>query len=191
MATTTGGEGIAHVYAVALYDVAAEASTIAEVEAELHALGTGLKSDPRLIRFLETPTVPFDAKRKVLMSALKGMSTPVLNLLSLLIEHGRIALFDTMVDSFHRYANEKAGIAEVSVESARALDAQETAQLKAMLHRKLNQEIKLKEVVRPELLGGMVVTHSGRSWDTSIAHRLARIVDKIEEVKTLGQIVNQ
>jgi F-type H+-transporting ATPase subunit delta len=191
MATTTGGEGIASVYAVALYDVAAESGKVANIEAELLDLSAGLKSDPRLIRFLETPTVPFEAKRKVLLSALSGLSKPVLNLLSLLIQHGRIALFDAMVDAYHRYANEKAGIAEVSVQSARALDSKEQENLIAMLHKKLKQQIKLKEEVRPELLGGMVVTHSGRSWDASIAHRLSRIVDKIEEVKTLGQAVNQ
>jgi F-type H+-transporting ATPase subunit delta len=190
MPTTTGGQSIAYAYAEALYDVASEGGNVVSVEAELQAIDKALSAEPRLRLFLETPTVPFEDKRKVLTSALSGISKPVLNTLCLAIEHGRISLFDAMVHAFHRHANEKAGVAEVNVISARQLDARELENLSAVLQKKLNQKIKLVESVRPELLGGIVVTHNDRNWDASVSHRLERIVNKIEEVKTLAPVVN-
>ena len=184
------GQSIAHVYAEALYDVAAEAGTVADTERELDALAKALAGDVRLRLFLETPTVPVETKRKVLTSALSGVSKPVLNLMLLAIEHARINVFGAIASGFHRHANKKAGIAEVEVSSARALDSNEQDRLKAMMAKKLNQKVVLIEHVRAELLGGLILTHDGRAWDGSIVHRLGRIVDKIEEAKVAAKFVD-
>lgn len=186
MATSTGGESIAHAYAEALYDVAAESGAIADVEADLHTMAKALGAEPKLRLFLETPTVPSADKRKVLSAAMAGVGKPVLNLLCLAIDHGRMGLFDQMVHAFHTHANEKAGVAEIKVTSARKLEDGELSALSAVLQKKLNQKITLVETVQPDLLGGIVVTHEDRNWDASVASRLKRIVDKIEEVKHSG-----
>ena len=186
MATTTGGLSIAHAYAEALYDVAAESGAIADVESDLNAMAHALSSEPKLRLFLESPTIPFAAKRKVLTAGMSGVDKPVLNLMCLAIDHGRIGMFDLMVQAFHTHANSKAGIAEIKVASARKLDAGELQKLSAVLQTKLKQKITLVETVHPELLGGIVVTHGDRNWDASVANRLKRIVDKIEEVKHTG-----
>ena len=93
MASYEVGQSIAHVYAEALYDVAAETGTVAEVEQDLDALAKALAGDVRLRLFLETPTVPMETKRKVLTSALSGLSKPVLNMMLLAIDHARINMF--------------------------------------------------------------------------------------------------
>jgi F-type H+-transporting ATPase subunit delta len=189
MASYEVGQSIAYVYAEALYDVAAELGTIAETEQELDALARALADDVRLRLFLDTPTVPVETKRKVLTSALSGVSKPVLNLMLLAIEHARINVFGSIASGFHRHANKKAGIAEVEVAAARPLEAIEQQKLKTMLTAKFNQKIVLIEHIRPELLGGLILTHDGRSWDGSILHRLGRIVDKIEEAKVAAKFV--
>jgi len=189
MASYQAGESIAHVYAEALYDVTAEQGQVVQIEQELQVLAQALSAEPRLLRFLETPTVSLEDKRKVLSSALKGVSKPILNLMLLAIDHGRIGLFGAIVNAYHRHANDKAGIAEVDVSSARTLDEHEIERLKTMLSAKLKRKIALKPQVRPELLGGMVVLHGGRAWDASLSHRLERIVEKVEEVKATAKIV--
>ncbi len=188
MATTTGGLSIAHAYAEALYDVAAETGAIADVESDLNAMAKALSTEPKLRLFLESPTIPFDAKRKVLTAGMSGIGKMVLNLLCLAIDHGRIGMFDQMVHAFHDHANAKAGIAEIKVASARKLEAGELEKLSAVLQKKLNQKITLVETVQPDLMGGIVVTHQDLNWDASVSHRLKRIIEKIEEVKNTGLV---
>ena len=183
------GESIANVYAEALYDVASDSGSIDAVEQELQSFSDALAADARLRHFLETPTIPAEQKRTVLTSALSGISKPTLNLLLLTIEHRRVNLIGPIATAYHRHSIAKSGIAEVEVSSARTLQSDEQEHLKTMLQVKLKRKIVLKEHVRPELLGGLILTHGGRSWDASVRNRLKKIVDKVEEAQTQAKLV--
>ena len=183
MAGRDSGEVIAHVYAQALFDVAAETDGVTQTEQELLALDAVLDKDPYVRRFFETPTVRFDQKRTVLMDALGGLSQPLLNFLLLLIKHERTNLLNQIVDIFHEHANAKAGIAEFDLTSACALETEELEELKAVLRRKFQRDVAVREAVAPDLLGGLVLKHKDWLWDVSIEHRLRRLVSRIEAFK--------
>lgn len=183
------GESIAHVYAEALFDVAVESNSVDAVEQEMQAFSAAFVADVQLRRFLETPTMPAEKKREVLTAALSGMSKPSLNMLLVAIEHGRIGLVAQIVSAYHQISIAKSGVAEVEVQSARTLQSDEQEHLKTMLQVKLKRKIVLKEHVSPELLGGLILTHGGRSWDSSIRTRLNRIVGKVEEAQTQAKLV--
>jgi len=177
------GKSIAFIYAEALYDVAAEMKIVPEIEQQLLTLSEAVKHDVRLRRFLETPTIALPEKRKVLAGALAKLHQILQNFICLMIDHERVGALDAMVEAFHDHANKKAGIAEFAVVSAEPMLPAEEEQLKTALHQKLNRQIVLKTSTNPGLLGGLVLTHQDKMWDASIAHRLGRIVNKMEVVK--------
>lgn len=178
-----GTGNLHYVYAEALYDVAHEAGQLTRVEEEMLALQQILAKQPVLNRFLETPTVMPEQKRKVLLSALSNFSPITLNFLCVLVNKQRVRLLDKIVAAFHEHCNEKAGIAEMTVTSARPLDAGEKASLNGVLEKKLGRKVKLVEKVRAELIGGFVLSHRDQQWDLSLVHRLGRLVNRMEDAR--------
>jgi F-type H+-transporting ATPase subunit delta len=90
-----------------------------------------------------------------------------------------VELFDQIVEAFQDHCNRKAGVAELEVESARELEAEETGRLREALERRLGRRVVLRPRVRPELLGGLVLSHRDRVYDASLAHHLARLMEQI------------
>ena len=184
MAKREAGRGLATIYAQALYGAATESGVLAQVEEELRVIRAGVSQDVRLRLFLETPTVSFGEKRKVLLSALHGLSPVLLNFLCVVIRRGRVALLERIAEAFHEHANQKAGVAEFNLASARALESHESERLKALLKARFNKSIVIREEVHAELLGGFVLTYGDHRWTTALSHRLARLVRQMEVAKS-------
>lgn len=183
MGKQDGGKTVAHIYAQAIFGVALELGTVAETQQEIVALRDVLRQDRRVRLFLDSPTVSFASKRKVLAAALEGCGQPTLNLLLLLVRNQRVEIFEQIAGLYHDLANARAGVAEFSVQTARPLEAAEAEKLKNVLRKKLQREVVLLEKSNPDLLGGLVLSHRDFRWDASLIHQLGRLVDKMESHK--------
>ncbi|MFH0939186.1 MAG: ATP synthase F1 subunit delta [Planctomycetota bacterium] len=183
MAGQDSEEIIAHVYAQALFDVATETASVAQVEEELRLLLEAITKSLLLRRFMETPTLSFEKKRKALYAVFHNLSQPLLNFMLLVMKRQRMSLLQRIANIFHEHANAKSGIAEFDLTSARALESDELVKLKDVLRRKFKREVAVREVVSPKLLGGMIMKHGGWLWDVSLDTRLNRLVEQIESFK--------
>jgi len=175
------------IYAQALYAAAEDAGMLGAVSAELQALKSAITKAPHLEIFLVSPTVPFPEKRKVIEGALSDFSTITKNFLLVIVDRRRAQLLAAIVEAFARVEQDKAGIAPVEVQSARPLDDNERERLAGVLQKKLNRRIHLEEHVRPELLGGLVLRHEDKMWDSSLVHALNGMRETLTELK-LGAI---
>ena len=182
---------LAHVYAHALYDVAAQQGHVQEAEEELLALEGMLHAEPRFQRFLETPTVPLPQKRMVVREILRSFHQPVVNFLCLLVDHQRLGLLKMIIDEYHELANMAQGIAELHMEAARALDPGELQQLTAVLAGQMRRRVVIRQRVRPELLGGFVLRRGDRQWDSSVSRRIHRLVRRMEANRREGAMLWQ
>lgn len=183
MPSATANIGAAYVYANALYDVAAKRGEVTEVEEELMALQQALRAEPRFRLFLDSPSVRREAKLKVIRELLKSFHQPLVNFLCLVVHRQRLDLLDMIVDEYHELANVALGIAEMDLAGARALREDEIAQFIAALEAKLKRKVKIRQKVRPELLGGFVLKREDMQWDTSLSRRLSRLVQRLAENK--------
>ena len=186
MGSKSADRPVAAIYAQALYEAAQESGALAQVSSELDALRGVMLQAPRLELFLQTPTVAFADKRKLIESAFSAFSLITQNFLLVLVGHQRAHLFESAAQAYTRYSNEKAGIASVEVQSARELEEDERARLIGMLEQKLKLHISLVERVRPELLGGLVLRHEDRLWDRSLSHALFGMHEKMAEMKLVS-----
>jgi F-type H+-transporting ATPase subunit delta len=181
MAHKDAGASLADVYAEAFYDAAREVGALPRVEEELLAFMCAVIQDERVIRFLESPIIPFADQRRVLRQALAGFQPVTVNFLLVVVRRGRLALLEQIARAFRDHSNRVAGIAEFQVTSARRLERDEARGLEAMLRRELGRPVVLAEVVRPALLGGVVLAHGDLRWDGSLAHRLRELVELMSE----------
>lgn len=175
--------GLAPVYAEALYDVAKEKGSLDRVAAEVVAVRDILNREPLLRRFFETPTVALEDKRKVIAVAFKDLSPEVRNLLSVVVDRRRVGIFEKIAEAYHALANEKAGIAEVRLESVQALDAAAKEKLGKVLQKAIGKKVVFHEETRADLLGGFVLTHGDRQWNASLSHRLREAARRMEGAK--------
>ncbi len=171
------------IYAQALFEAAQGINAQAQVASELTDIKAMLHKDAEIGIFLETPTIAFEDKRKVIESAFKDFSAVTRNFLLVIAERGRATMLDQIVDTYAEYANKMANIATVQVHSVRALEPDEREQLKAMMHGKLNKTITLDERVNANLIGGVVLVHEDKMWDGSLRRKLDDAI-KTMEIKT-------
>jgi F-type H+-transporting ATPase subunit delta len=80
-----------------------------------------------------------------------------------------------IVKQFAHDLNERLGIAEAEVTTARALSAQERAELESDLSRVTGKAIRAKYEQNPALLGGAIARVGSTVYDGSLKGQLERI----------------
>ncbi len=145
-------------YARALLEIAQAGGEGDAYAAQLAGFAEALESDRQLRAFFESPKIPRPDKKSVLEKSLSGkVAGPVLNLLRLLIDKGRQALFVEISDCFGEILDEARGRRHVRIVSAMPMSGTAREGLVSLLKERLGGEIVAEEAVDPALLGGMTV----------------------------------
>ena len=173
---------VAQRYAGALEDVAMEQKSAEAVKRDLGTFVELLFSTADLRNALESPAVGGDVKQKVIVTiaARMGLNTAVRNFISLVVDHRRTELLREMQQAFGEEMNERLGIAEAEVTSARELSAAEKKELAAVLERRTGKKIEARFREDKALLGGAVVRLGSTIYDGSVREQLNRLRERLE-----------
>ena len=158
-------------YARAVFELAGERGEMDRCRQELKAMSAALR-EPAVLGLLRSPKVPFDQKRRVLEEKLKGLSTLVLNLASLLTLRGRLRLVDDLATEYGRLLDAHYGVEHVEVDTAVSLDRGELERLSGQLASALGKKVTVDSRVDPSLLGGLVAKVGDHLIDGSVRNRL-------------------
>lgn len=125
----------------------------------------------------DNPSIAVEQKRAVLdaIAQRAGISRPVRNFVAVLIDKGRTRFLSEIVKQFAHDLNERLGIAEAEVTTARELSAQERAELESDLSRVTGKAIRAKYEQNPALLGGAIARVGSTVYDGSVKGQLERI----------------
>jgi F-type H+-transporting ATPase subunit delta len=172
---------IAGRYARAFAEVAAEHrmdpdKTIQELE----QLGA-LFSNHELHNVFLNPAVPHDQKLNLLDAIIKKIdgSRMLRNFLAVLVDHRRIGLLNEIAREFRDQLDEKMGIADAQVNSARELTASEKETLETQLAGVTGKTIRARYAEDPALLGGAVVRIGSTIYDGSVRGQLEKLKQQI------------
>ena len=166
-------------YAESAFEIATRDSTIDRWRSDLDGAATVLE-DPAVARGLSDPTVPAELREQAISSGFGSkVSGPVLNLLKLLVQRGRIEDLPRIAEEFRRLDNQRLGIAPARVVSAAPLEPAEVKALIARLEQMTGGQIELAQEVDPSLLGGLVVRVGDRLIDGSVRGRLERLRNQL------------
>jgi F-type H+-transporting ATPase subunit delta len=136
----------------------------------VHAL---LGRHAELAEALAHPALPAAKKRGLVRAALEQkVQAPVLRLLELLVERGRVSLLPANESAYTALFNAQRGVAQAEVVSAAPLSPDERRALQAALERASGLGVELALHEDPALLGGLLVRLGGRSYDGSVRGRL-------------------
>ncbi|MEP7270819.1 MAG: ATP synthase F1 subunit delta [Acidobacteriota bacterium] len=180
-----GLQTIASRYARALADVTIERKESNQVLGELERFSATLNANPDVVEFFESPVVPVERKREVLLALVKDAAlTPTTrNFLQLLLENYRLHRLEAMLRGFERELDRRSGIVSAEVTTARPIDKSEQDHLRDRLRAATGQDVRLKFGVDPAVIGGLVTKIGSTVYDGSIRSQLLQIKQQLARAK--------
>lgn len=171
-------------YAEALFQLAEEKKITEAMESELLIVQEVFQQNQNFVLFLENPAFDGNKKKQLIDEAFRDFSQEVLNTLKLLVDRHHEEIVPEIVDAFVAFVNKAKAIQPATVYSVRALSEQEQEQLADVFQEKLHiANIKLKNVIDPDLIGGVKLRIGNTVYDGSVKGKLERIEKNIVVTK--------
>lgn len=167
---------VARRYAQALGLLADERGKLDRIEADLLLVKGALEESAEFRRALYDGRVLPARRRELLGSVFQGkLADETLHFLYLLVAKHRIQYLEAMIEAYIEYANERRGIIEVKVTSAKELDEHISQSLAEGFSKALDAKVRLRTSLDPALLGGVTVRVGDLLIDGSALSRLTRL----------------
>lgn len=165
---------LARPYAEALFQVA-EKGDLKQAGVELDALAV-IAANPQLRQFAGAPKAGaqqvFDVFSGVVGMPLSDASK---NLLSTVIDNGRLRALPEIAAQFRALVAERSGVSDAVIYSAFAIEPAQLAELIATLETRFKRKLNASVQVLPELIGGIRVVVGDEVLDTSVKARLEQM----------------
>jgi F-type H+-transporting ATPase subunit delta len=173
---------IAAPYARAFADVVLEAHLNAdEVQQQLDDFMAAWKESADLREVFLDPSFPAEQKVSILdkLNARLGMSVQARNFIAVLIQHDRLNMLDEVLAEYRREMNQRLGISEVHVTTARPLEADERQGIEQNVAKLTGTQVQATYHEDKSLLGGVVVRVGSVVYDGSVKGRLERLKEQL------------
>ncbi len=173
---------VTSLYARAFADVVlAHKLDPAKAVADLQQISDLIKSNPELRTLWESPSVPSPQKLRLLdaIAAPAEISKQARNFIGVLIEKHRLRLLPDMAEQIKIELNQRIGIADAEVTSARDLGADERSALEAQLAKATGKTVRAHYSRDASLLGGALIKVGSTIYDGSVRGQLQVIKEQI------------
>jgi F-type H+-transporting ATPase subunit delta len=183
-------DAVSRRYAQAMIEAAAEVDAVDAVGADLARFVALMKSDHDLLGgALASPVFSIDERRAVLDAVLPrvGFHPLANNLLRLVNDKRRFDRIADIVAAYEALADDRAGRARVTVQTAEPLSPQLEAEVRHALEAVTHKTVVLRTEVRPELIGGLVAKVGDVVYDSSIRTRLEQLKQALLKAPVTAQ----
>lgn len=164
---------IARPYAEALVAAGADQAAVTQVAAL-----AAVAADDAVQLFAGHPKVTGQQVHE-LVSGIAGrqqsLGTTALNLLTAVVENGRLAALPEIARQAQALLNARSGVSQALVQSAFPLDAAQVAELQPVLEQRFGRKLELAIEVDEGLIGGIRAVVGDEVFDTSVRARLDRM----------------
>jgi F-type H+-transporting ATPase subunit delta len=139
-----------------------------------------LLGDGRVQAVLRNPARPLRERTDLVDTLLaKRVPVPVLRLVTVLVERGRIDRVTGVAAEYHRLLNTERGIVEAVATTASPLTGDETVALQKKVAQMTGRSVELRVEVDESLIGGLTVRVRDTLYDASVRGRLERLRDRL------------
>jgi len=168
-------------YARALFGLADDTGSVAQIRGELARIAALFESDPALRSALFRPLHPVAERRAVLRSLCErlSLSATVRNFFAYSIDQRRLVDFDAIRSEFEALADAAAGLVKARVVSATPIDDAQRARLQSALAERTGRNVELDVSVDPSLIGGVVASVGNVVFDGSLRTQLQQLQDTL------------
>jgi F-type H+-transporting ATPase subunit delta len=149
--------------------------------ASLRELKELLDSSHELRVVWENPSVSHEQKHAVLDAIVQKTKLPKLlrNFMAVLIDHRRVGQLGEIVREFEAEINDRLGLAEAEITTARELGANERKRLEKKIAEVVGKTIKANYATDAKVLGGAVVRVGSTIYDGSVRGQLQKLKEAL------------
>jgi F-type H+-transporting ATPase subunit delta len=172
-------DALARRYARAVFDAAAKQDAVEQVQEDLQTLARLMESDRKFRYFLLTPRIKKSRKPILLKEMLDQFAPLSLNFVELLIGKQRQEMIPQIAAQYQKLADMLAGVTDVYLTSAEALDASTVPRVIQQMEDSIQQRVRLHTSQDDELLGGLVIRIGHTVYDYSVRGQLKQMRDRL------------
>ena len=169
---------VINTYARAFADVVASSRLdAARTLAEAQQIAGLVEQSKDLREVWDNPSI-LPAQKRAVLDAIVGraaISRPVRNFIAVLIDKRRTRFLSEIVAQFARELNDRLGIAQAEITTARELSSQERTELESDLSRVTGKTVRANYEQDPAILGGAIARVGSTVYDGSVKGQLERI----------------
>jgi F-type H+-transporting ATPase subunit delta len=163
-------------YATALFELAAEHHIQTEVFNDMQTLARVSASNRDFKLMLQSPVIKQDKKNAVLRALFgKEFHNTTLQYITIIVRKRREMILDEIALQYIEVYRAWKGIKVARLETAAELDEQQKKAFTDLLKEQLKAEITLETVVKPELIGGFLLSVDGQQFDSSILKKVKKL----------------
>jgi F-type H+-transporting ATPase subunit delta len=169
-------------YASAFADVVtSEKLDTAAIDRQLTDFLATWEGSVELRAFFVNPSIPALQKVAILdkLNEQLGLMKELRNLLAILINNGRIGQVAEVAQAYRRQLQERLGIRQAEIVTARELSEQERGSLVAEAGKLAGARVEVSFNLDPSILGGTVVRIGSTVYDGSVRGRLDRLKEAL------------
>jgi len=165
-------------YAKSLYDLSKDLDQDLN---DLEVLKSCISNSNELVKVLMHPSISKEEKKELFKNLLSGkVEEYFLYFIYVLVDNERILELENIYDTFKMLVDEKKNILNCEVVSKYPLDKNIKEDLIKYLSQKYQKEIKLKETINDELIGGIKVIVQNEVIDYTIDSTLTNLKNTIK-----------
>jgi F-type H+-transporting ATPase subunit delta len=166
-------------YAEAVFEIAHRDGALDRWTADLRVVAD-VVAEEEVARVVDSPAIPYDARREVLAKLLEPrISPPAFHLTLLLAQRGRLSSVPAVAAEYKRLVDRERGIVVATVTSAIRLEPAELEAIGTRVREMTGARPEIAAAVDPDLIGGVTVRIGDRLIDASVRGRLERLRDRI------------
>ncbi|TWU04367.1 ATP synthase F1 subunit delta [Stieleria varia] len=179
----TGAEQMGKTYAQALIGAALKAGVADQVVEQLAQVVDGyLGQSPRLAAALASPRIGMDEKVRVIDRLFGGDFHPLLvTFMKVMASRERLGYLAAVRNGAETIYDEMSGRVLATVSTAVPLTDDLRGQITSQLSGTLGKNVRLKEVIDTDLIGGMVIRVGDTVFDNSVANRLEKLEQRTRQ----------
>ncbi|POS85552.1 hypothetical protein EPUL_003154, partial [Erysiphe pulchra] len=176
--------GLDGTYAAALYTAAVKSQTLDSTARAINELKNLYHKDPKLGIILQAPSLNAEDKSAIIVELQKHTGAPdkeniIKNFMKTLAEYNRLNLLQGVCEKFEELISAARGEVEVTVISATPLDNRTLNRIETAVSKSSfigqGKKLKVKNTVKSDIIGGLVVEVGDRTIDLSVSSRVAKM----------------
>lgn len=175
-------DAVAGQYAQAIMGLALDSGKLDLIQANAKNFLEVLEKSKDLSIALSHPNVQRNQRRAIINAVLEnsGYERHFVNFTKLLVDRGRIQIFDKIYESMLHQRDVAEGRLRAKVFTAQAMSQKQRDKLKAKVEKEMQCEVVFKEFIEPHLIGGLRLVIGDKVYDSSIRRHLDRLSENIK-----------
>ena len=161
-------------YAKALLLVAGK-NGIDEILTDFKIFNKAINDNNDLKKLISNPLISSLKKSFILQKICQKLNTKksFLGFINTLTKHNKIILISNIFRQFTKMIDQRNGLTEVFITTSTKLDENNEKEIKKVISEKIKLKIKLKKIVDPDIIGGIIIRINSLMIDNSIKTKLS------------------